>query len=99
MRVAGGSVLKQYLAPLALAVGLLTADASLACCVTSGQITAWDRDKQLIQLADGSIYYVPNTVWFWDLRPRRWVVLWYRERDGVRVIWNHSVKNRRKRAF
>ncbi len=87
--------MKRLLALAVLALGLLSADLALAG-VTSGQIVARDRERQLVQLADGSVYYVPNRNWLFDLRPRRFATIWYQERDGVRVVVNLDVKKRLK---
>lgn len=91
--------MKRFPSVLAFVIALFSADMVLACCVTSGQIVARDSERQLVQLADGTIYHVPNRVWLSKLRPRSWATLWYRERDGARVVWNQEVRSRFRRFF
>ena len=86
--------MKHVLALSVLSLGLVSAEMSHACCVTNGQIVARDKERQLVQLDDGSVYFVPNRNWLFDLRPRRFATLWYRERDGVREVWRQDVKPR-----
>ena len=85
--------MKRRVALAMLTAGLLSVKPSFAG-VTNGQIVARDRERQLVQLEDGSVYYVPNRNWLFDLRPRRWATIWYQERDGMRVVVNLDVKKR-----
>lgn len=82
------------LASAVLLAGLLCAEFALAG-VTSGQVVVQDRERQLVQLDDGTTYFVPNRVNLRDFRPRRWVTIWFSVRDGVRVVVNHEVRRNR----
>ncbi len=84
----------RYILSAVAAAAMLIANAAFAG-VTSGQVAARDRDRQIVQLVDGTTYYVPNRVYLRDFRPKRFVTIWYKEENGQRVVVNHEVKRGR----
>lgn len=88
--------MRRRLALAAIAAGIVFADMAQAG-MARGTIVALDREKQLVQLADGSIYYLPNRAFFKDFRSRRWVKIWYSVENGVRVVRAYDIKRRKKR--
>ncbi len=75
-----------------LAIGLLTASTAVALKSGSGQVVAVDRERQLVQLHDGTVYYLPNRVFVSDFRRRPRATLWYREENGRRVVVHYTTE-------
>ncbi|MEM0949616.1 MAG: DUF1344 domain-containing protein [Pseudomonadota bacterium] len=81
---------------VAVVVWLLLTVGAFAAGVQTGQVEAVDRERHLVQLDDGSVYYVPNRASLSDFRPGRRATIWYRDRDGVREVFRHEIKGRRR---
>ena len=87
--------MRRRLALAVITAGVVFPNMALAG-VVDGHIVARDRERHLIQLDDGSVYYLPNLVFWRDFWPGRWVTIWFTVKDDVRVIVNHHFRRRRR---
>lgn len=82
--------MKQILIAAVIAAAPLLASASGQLQSDAGGVVAVDRERQLVQLHNGSVYYVPNRVSLSDFRGRPRATIWYRVENGRRVVVNYS---------